>query len=112
MSYYHPPPPYPPPGPPKKSWAGRIALGALITIGATLLGGLGVLLPSSSRLGLLGLGLLVPVLCLVIGIVLVCIEDTRPWGLGMIIGFFVMLIVGAGACVALIAGLNSTHAAL
>ncbi|MDQ2722340.1 MAG: hypothetical protein M3Y19_03395 [Actinomycetota bacterium] len=121
MSYYPPaPPPRPPfpppfragpPGPPKKTWTGRILLGVLITVGATLLGALGFLVPGSNG-GLIGLGLLVPVVCLVVGIVLVCIESTRPWGLGMIIGFFVMLVVGAGACVALITGLNSTNGAL
>lgn len=121
MSYYPPappprppfPPPFPagPPGPPRKSWTGRILLGVLITVGLSLLGALSFLSPFSNS-GVPAIGLLVPVVCLVVGIVLASIERTRPWGLGMLIGFLVMLIVGAGACVALIAGLNSTSGAL
>jgi hypothetical protein len=42
------------------------------------------------------------------GIVLLFPEQTRRWGLGILIGFFGMLIIGAGACIALVVGLGAT----
>ena len=47
--------------------------------------------------------LLVPV----IGIGLLIAPTTRRWGAGVLIGFFGMLVVGAGACVAIVVGLNA-----
>ena len=106
MSYLPPPEPSGPP--PKRSWTWPIVFGALITIGATVLGPV-VSFALADTVGLFGLTFFAPLLCLVVGIVLVCMDSTRPWGLGLLIGFFVMLIVGAGACVLLIVAFTSAH---
>ncbi len=108
------PPPYPPPhhpppvpgGGPQRNRVLAIVGGALITVLGTALVALFSLLPSGG--GFVVFAVLIPFVCLVVGLGLLFAENTRPWGIGMVIGFFVMLIVGAGACVALIAGLNST----
>lgn len=47
--------------------------------------------------------LLSPLLVLVAGTVLAVRDSTRQWGLGILIGFAGALVVGAGACVVLIA---------
>lgn len=41
-------------------------------------------------------------LILVVGFGLLFSEQTRRWGAGILIGFFGMLIIGAGACVAVL----------
>jgi hypothetical protein len=54
-------------------------------------------------LGMFGLGLLTPLAVLVTGVVLVISDRTRQWGIGLLVGFLVALILGAGACVAILA---------
>jgi drug/metabolite transporter (DMT)-like permease len=50
--------------------------------------------------------LLTPLAVLVVGLVLVFIERTRRWGAGLLLGFAVSLVIGAGACVVLLASLG------
>lgn len=42
----------------------------------------------------------------VVGVVLAVPERSRWWGVGLLIGFFVSLVVGAGACVAILSGVG------
>jgi hypothetical protein len=58
---------------------------------------------TSGALGVFGLGLLAPLAVLVVGVVLVIPDRTRQWGIGLLVGFLGALILGAGACVAIIA---------
>ncbi|HET6626166.1 MAG TPA: hypothetical protein VFG63_07235 [Nocardioidaceae bacterium] len=122
MSYVPPPPPGPTgppepsgrptqPGPAKRNRTALIIFGALISVVATVLGPLAALFLGDS-IGFLGAGLLTPVLCLLVGIALLFSERTRPWGLGLLIGFFVMLIVGAGACVLVLMSFSSSYGAV
>lgn len=108
MSYVPtPPPPDQPaaePGNRRDLWLGVLA-GVVACIGLPFLSAIGM-----DRLGLLGLGLLAPLLVLVVGVVLVLPDRTRQWGLGLLIGFAVSLVLGAGACVVLIASYNSMGA--
>jgi hypothetical protein len=102
-----PPPGPPPPPPPRKGHALEVLLGAVIG---------GVALPVLTVAGVaplvaaLGGGalLLGPGLLLAVGIGLMIAKETRPWGVGILIGGFVVLIVLGGACVAILAGLNAT----
>ena len=106
MSYV---PPGRPPGPPppRKGHALEVLLGAVIG---------GVALPVLTVAGAgplvatLGPGALVlgPGLLLAVGIGLMIAKETRPWGLGILIGGFLVLIVLGGACVALLTGLSAT----
>lgn len=111
MSYVptDPPPPegYGPPGAPprrKGHWL-EIVLGALI-------GGIGVLVLTFA--GLVGLGgpislgslFIGPAVTLAVGVGLLFSPRTRWWGTGILIGFFVALIVLGGACVALLSSLG------
>jgi len=54
-----------------------------------------------------GYGLYAWLLVPVIGIALLIGRPTRRWGAGVLIGFFGMLVIGAGACLALVIGLNA-----
>jgi hypothetical protein len=63
-------------------------------------------LVSPNGLGIFGVGVLSPLLVLVAGVVLVIPERTRGWGTGLLIAFAVSLLVGAGACVVLLATWN------
>jgi hypothetical protein len=55
-----------------------------------------------------GYGLYAWVLVPLVGIGLLVAPATRRWGAGVLIGFFGMLVVGAGACIVLVVGLNAT----
>jgi uncharacterized membrane protein HdeD (DUF308 family) len=103
-----PPPGYGPPGHPAGPSPSRtlpLLLGSLLggvdVVVTTLLGvavGGGANTPWLSSLGP-AIGLLVP-------IVLLFSPATRWWGVGMLLGYFVTLIVLAGACVALLSSLG------
>lgn len=103
MSYVPPTPPAEPvrePGSRKELWYGvGVALFA-----SFVLPFLGLLAPDT--FGVLGIGLLMPLVVLVVGVVLVIPDRTRQWGLGLLIGFAVSLVLGAGACVVLLATWN------
>ena len=101
MTYEHPYP-YPQPGPPPKR--SKVGLWIGILIGALMpFVGFGALwlVPGGDFAGIAGLVLWGGTI--VAGIVLLFFEQARWWGVGILIGFFGALIIGAGACIALIA---------
>jgi hypothetical protein len=104
MSYVPPPAPEaPPPGRPGRRrdlWYG-VGLGLL---GCLVLPWAGLVSPDT--VGILGVGLLTPLLVLVAGIVLSIPSTTRRWGTGLLIAFAVSLLVTAGACVVIFATWN------
>lgn len=98
---YYPSPPQQP-QPPGDGW--KIVCGAVIGVTATVLTpfiGLGL-----SRS--LGFGIFVLSFILVpgTGIAFLISSTTRKWGLGLLIGWAIALVVAAGACVALLSGLQ------
>jgi hypothetical protein len=103
MSYVPPPAPEEPvrePGNRRERWYGvAVALFACFVLPFT-----GLLAPDT--FGILGIGLLMPLVVLVVGVVLVIPDRTRQWGLGLLIGFAVSLVLGAGACVVILASWN------
>lgn len=104
MSYV--PPPTPPDQPPRRTGRRRelwYGVGAGL-FGCLVLPFLGLV--GADLLGVFGIGLLTPLAVLVVGVVLVVPDRTRQWGIGLLIGFLVSLIVGAGACVAILATWN------
>lgn len=102
-----PPPGYGPPGPPPAS-SGR----TLPLVVGGLLGGVDVVVTSLFGVGVSGsagnaaLGLVGPVVGLGIPVVLLFSAATRWWGVGMLIGYFLTLIVLGGACAAILFGLT------
>ena len=100
MSYVPPPPPQEPvrePGSRKELWYGiAVALFACLVLPFA-----GLLSPD--HFGILGIGVLMPLVVLVAGVILVIPDRTRQWGTGLLIGFCVSLVLGAGACVVLLA---------
>jgi hypothetical protein len=108
MSYIPTPPPAEEPavepGNRRDLWLG-ILVGVVACIGLPFLSLVGV-----DRLGLFGVGLLAPLIVLVVGVILVIPDRTRRWGTGLLLGFAVALVLGAGACVVLIASYNSMGA--
>ncbi|MGZ8736615.1 MAG: hypothetical protein ACXWXO_01930 [Nocardioides sp.] len=108
MSYIPTPPPAeepaPEPGNRRDLWLG-ILVGVVACIALPFLSALG-----ADALGLFGFGLLAPLLVLVAGVILVIPDRTRRWGTGLLMGFAVSVVVGAGACVVLIASYNSMGA--
>jgi hypothetical protein len=98
--YYPPPPPQPPS--PSNAW--QIVCGAVIGLFGTVVApfaGLG--LADSLGFGVFVLSfLLVP--C--VGIALLISAPTRPWGIGLIIGWAIALVLAGGACVALLSSLG------
>jgi hypothetical protein len=104
MSYVPPPPapegPVREPGSRKELWYG-VAVGLFACLVLPFAG-----LVSPDTLGILGVGVLTPLVVLVVGVVLVIPDRTRQWGSGLLIGFCVSIIVGAGACVVLLATWN------
>ena len=98
-----PPPGYGPPGPPPAS-SGRtlpLVVGGLlggVDVVVTTLLGLGV----GSSVDSFSLAFVGPVLGLAIPVVLLFNVATRRWGVGMLIGYFLTLIVLGGACAAIL----------
>ncbi|CAN5587107.1 hypothetical protein BH10ACT10_BH10ACT10_27220 [soil metagenome] len=98
-------PPYPPGPPPKQGHVVELLVGAILG---------GILLVVSGVLGLTLMGttdngvvfFAGPVLGLALPVVLMTRPATKWWGVGLLIGFFLALIVLGGACVALIVGLS------
>jgi len=106
MSYLppggHPPPPQPLP---KKSHVLELVVGSVLgAVDLAVSGVVGVSLVAVSNSG--ALFLLGPLLGLLLPVALMFSDKTRWWGVGILIGFFVSLIVLGGACVALIASLG------
>ena len=100
MSYVPPPPPEEPvraQGNRKELWYG-IGVGLLACLVLPFAG-----LAGADTFGLLGFTALMPVAVLVAGVVLVIPDRTRQWGTGLLIGFCVSLVLGAGACIVLLA---------
>lgn len=106
------PPPwghYPPPGsqPPRgRGWEifGGVVVGGIAAILVPLLG---LAIASGFDNGFVGFFaslVLVPI----VGIGLLFSRASRPWGLGILIGWAVALIVVGGSCVAIIASLNGS----
>jgi drug/metabolite transporter (DMT)-like permease len=101
MSYVPPPPsPEPPRWQRREIWYG-VAVGLVASLVLPFLA-----LTGAARLGLAGVGLLAPVVVLVAALVLLIPRRTRQWANGLLIGFAIALIVGAGACVAILAAWN------
>jgi hypothetical protein len=98
----HYPAPPPQPQPPSDGW--KIVCGAVIGFAATVLAPFAALGLADS----LGFGIFLLSFVLVpgTGIALLASATTRKWGLGLIIGWAITLVVGAGACVALLSGLS------
>jgi len=105
------PPPWghypPPPGPPPKRGRGWEIVGGVVVGGI-----LSIVLPlmSLAIADRAGFGGFIVALLLVpaIGLGLLFSDSSRPWGLGILIGWAVALIVVGGSCVAIIASLNGS----
>ena len=97
-------PPVPPAAPfvpPEKGHALELVLGAVIGgVDTVITGVLGLVMSANFANG--AWGFLPLVVGLLIPLVLLLNESTRWWGVGILIGFFLTLIVLGGACVALI----------
>jgi len=110
MSNIPPPPDGPSPYPSSQTGLSRtvkIVLGAVIgAVALPFVMFLGVLV--GSRVDIFAFVWLAPVLVLLAGVALLVDRETRPWGTGVLIGFFAMLIIGAGACALLIVGLSGS----
>lgn len=72
-------------------WLNSIADSPVVPVVSTLLG-------------------LLPLAGLVTAVVLTVMPGTRPFGVGLLMGFGITLIVGAGACVALIVAFTQANA--
>jgi hypothetical protein len=100
-----PVPPADPFVPPEKGHALELVLGAVVGgVDVVITGVLGLVFSANIANGAWGfaplvVGLLVP-------LVLLLNESTRWWGVGILIGYFLTLIVLGGACVALIASFS------
>lgn len=100
------PPGYPPLPPQRPSRTLPLLLGAV-------LGGVDVVVTTLLGVGLIGatdsdgLFFVGPAIGLLVPVALLFADSTRWWGVGLLIGYFATLIVLGGACLALIAGLNS-----
>ena len=96
---YQPPPPPPERGHTTALVAGAV-LGAVLLVVSALLG---LALMSSTNGAVFFVG---PVLGLALPLVLMTRPATRWWGVGLLIGFFLALIVLGGACVALLSSVS------
>ena len=100
-----PVPPADPFVPPEKGHALEVVLGAVIGgVDTVVTGVLGLVMSANFANGAWGfvplvVGLLIP-------LVLLLNESTRWWGVGILIGYFLTLIVLGGACVAIIASFS------
>jgi hypothetical protein len=101
--------------PPRRFSTGAVIAGAAaVLLGLPLVGAAAVAVPYSGSVGWLGsVVALVAVAAvpglLVTGIVLAAIKGTatrRGFGLGMVIGWGLLVIIGAGACIALLSQLG------
>jgi hypothetical protein len=106
---WHPPPPPPPVGPPPgwsalprrpsgpRTWVPGLLTGAAVTLLPSLAsvagGPTALLVVSGASLLLLGPA------ALLVGTVLICIEATRNFGIGLLISTAVALIMLAGLCI-------------
>ena len=100
-------PPVPPDAfvPPKEGHALELVLGSVIGgVDAVVTGVLGLVMSANIANGAWGFAPLV--VGLLIPLVLLLNESTRWWGVGILIGYFLTLIVLGGACVALIASFS------
>jgi hypothetical protein len=107
------PPPWghypPPPGPPPGSGRGMKIFGGVMIGGAAAILLPLMILAIASGMGIGIAEVIVSLLIVpIIGIGLLFGEPTRPWGLGILIGWAVALIVVGGSCVAIIASLNGS----
>jgi hypothetical protein len=101
----------PPPKKPKAPLILGILIGAFGPIAAVVIAGaLGSMTDSTTASDLAAL---VPLLTLfgvlLTGAVLLFPDKTRRWGAGLLIGLFGMLIIGAGACVAVLVLVLSSY---
>ena len=101
---YGPPPG--PAGPPhKKGHTLELLVGAILGgVDAVVTGLLGVVVAGNIANGTWGFA--PPVVGLLVPVVLLFNESTRWWGVGVLIGYFLTLIVLGGACVALISAFS------
>jgi hypothetical protein len=107
-----PPPGNPPPSgygaPPPRSDRWKIWLGIGLTI--PILIGIGVLAGAAGALDNTGVATGLVVLSgLALPIVLLFFRDSRKLGLGLLIGYSVLFILAAGACIALIASYDNMY---
>lgn len=87
--------------PPKKGHSLELLVGAVLGgADAVVTGILGVVVSTNVANGVWSFG--PPLVGLLVPVVLLLNESTRWWGVGILIGFFLTLIVLGGACVALI----------
>lgn len=99
------PPPGPAGPPPKKGHSLELLVGAILGgVDAVVTGLLGVAVSANVANGAWGFA--PPVVGLLIPVVLLLNESTRWWGVGILIGYFLTLIVLGGACVALISAFS------
>ncbi len=109
MSYVPTPPGEPPSPPPepKKGHALELIVGALGGGVALIVFGLGGIAVSAGSDQFFLAGLVIgPVLALLIMVGMLFAPATRWWGIGLLIGYFLTLIILGGACVALIAAMS------
>lgn len=101
-------PPVPQPDafvPPKKGHALELVVGAVIGgVDVVVTGALGLVMSANIANGAWGFAPLV--VGLLIPLALLLDASTRWWGVGILIGYFVALIVLGGACVAIIASFS------
>jgi len=91
--------------PPKKGHALELVLGAVIGgVDVVITGVLGLMMSANIANGVWGFAPLV--VGLLIPLVLLLNASTRWWGVGILIGYFLTLIVLGGACVAIIASFS------
>lgn len=83
-----------------------VLLVVVLPLGASLLSGAGASQAADTVFGSL---LLLPVVLLVAAVVLAAVPRTRRFGVGMLLGLGILLLVGAGTCVALLAGLTAMN---
>jgi hypothetical protein len=100
-----PVPPAEPFVPPRKGHALELVLGAVIGgVDVVITGVLGLVMSANFANGAWGFAPLV--VGLLIPSALLLNEATRWWGVGILIGYFLSLIVLGGACVAIIASFS------
>jgi hypothetical protein len=104
-----PPPPWgnypaPPPQPPPPNDGWKIFCGAVIGVVATI--AVPFLALSVDPSAGVSLFLLSFIIVPTTSVGLIIAPVTRAWGIGLLIGWAVSLIIGAGACVALLNGLE------